>query len=89
MFIGDASAELAAVTVAAIGLCAITGIWLAASPSIGIGVAAGVSLAILGIIDFLLGTAESSGPMALLPPLIDFGFSIRVFAGCGAYANAL
>jgi len=87
IFLGHASEELRAATFAAIAFCAITGIWLLASPSVAIGVTAGVSLAVLGIVDLLL--AEGTGGFALVAPLIDFGFAIKVFIGCSRYAKAL
>ena len=86
MFLGDADEQFVAVTLIGIGLCVVTGVWLAAKPSVGIGVAAGVSLAILGVIDFML-EAESGG-LGLIAPLVDFGFAIRVFVGCPIYAMA-
>ena len=86
MFLGDAGEEFVVVTLLGIGLCVVTGVWLAAKPSVAIGVAAGVSLAILGVIDFVLG-AEAEG-LAFIAPLIDFGFAIRVFVGCPIYARA-
>ncbi len=87
MFLGDVSDELVTVTLVGIGLCVVTGIWLAIKPSVAIGVAAGVSLAILGIIDLLL--AVDLGGLAFIAPLIDFGFAARIFAGCSSYARAL
>jgi Zn finger protein HypA/HybF involved in hydrogenase expression len=89
MFVGDASEELIAATLAGIVFCALTGTWLVARPSIGIGVAAGISLAVLGIIDLFLAVEETGGGFALLAPLIDFVFSIKVFVGCRVYADAL
>ena len=87
IFIGHASEELKAATLAAIASCAIAGIWLLASPSVAIGVMAGVSLVVLGIVDLLL--ARGAGGLALLAPLIDFAFAIKVFIGCSRYAKAL
>jgi len=87
LFIGDASDELLVVTFAGIGFCVVTGAWLAIVPSVPIGVAAGASLAILGIIDITLVT--ESGGLGFIAPLIDFGFAIKVFIGCSSYAKVL
>ena len=86
MFLGDARNELATGSFIGIALCVVTGIWLVIKPSVPIGVAAGVSLAILGIIDLLL-VGEAAG-LAFVAPLIDFGFAVRVFIGCSSYAKA-
>ena len=66
LFLGDASHELFGATLAAIGLCAVTGVWLAIRPSVGIGVAAGGSLVVLGVMDLLL--ALGAGGLALFAP---------------------
>jgi len=87
LFIGEASEALVFVTIVGIGLCVVTGLWLAIKPSVPIGVAAGISLSILGIIDLLL--ASGPGGMALVAPVIDFAFAVRVFVGCASYAKAL
>ena len=87
IFIGHASEELRAATFASIGFCAITGIWLLASPSVAIGVTAGVSLVVLGVVDLLL--AGGAGGLALLAPVIDLAFAIKIFIGCSRYAKAL
>ena len=86
LFLGDAAEELAMATLAAIGLCVGTGAWLASKPSVAAGVLAGIALVVLGVCDFALA-AEAKG-LALLAPVTDVGFAIKVFAATGAYARA-
>ena len=86
LFLGDAKGDLVAVTLIGVALCVITGAWLAAKPSIAIGVVAGVSLVLLGVFDLML--AAEMGGLGFLAPLIDFGFAVRVFIGCAQYASA-
>lgn len=87
-FLGHADDDLAAEALAAVGLCVLAGIWHLSAPSIASGVAAGVSLAILGIFDLFLAGA-GSGMFSTLPALIDFAFALKLFAGCASYAKAM
>jgi len=88
LFISGASEKLVAATVVGIGFCVVTGIWLVVRPAVRIGVAAGVSLTVLGILDMLLALETGAG-LAIVAPLIDWGYAVVVFVGCRRYARAL
>lgn len=85
LFVGEAKPGMLPVALLVIGACVVFGGWQVARPSVPAGVLAGLSLALLGVVDLLL--IRKSGGLGFLVPLIDFGFAVRVFAGCAKYAR--